>query len=104
MLARPPSRQDGFTRWIKRHRTGVAAAVVGSVLSVVSFGLLLSWEKRAERYQPPPLALDASGGYTNSLGMKFVPVPGTEVLFCAHETRRQDYSTYAGALPGISGA
>ena len=33
--------------------------------------------------------------FENSLGMKFVPVPGTEVLFCIHETRYCDYEEYA---------
>jgi len=33
--------------------------------------------------------------FENSLGMKFVPVPGTEVLFCIHEVRYKDYEEYA---------
>jgi len=37
--------------------------------------------------------------FTNSLGMKFVPVPGTKVLFCIHETRRKDYAVYAKEVP-----
>jgi len=33
--------------------------------------------------------------------MKFVPVPGTEVLFCIHETRWRDYAEYAMGNPEI---
>ncbi|MCC6884791.1 MAG: SUMF1/EgtB/PvdO family nonheme iron enzyme [Verrucomicrobiales bacterium] len=33
--------------------------------------------------------------FLNTLGMKFVPIPGTDVLFCIHETRYQDYLAYA---------
>ncbi len=39
--------------------------------------------------------------YENSLGMKFVPVPGTDVLFCIWETRVKDYATYARANPAV---
>ncbi|MCX6847720.1 MAG: SUMF1/EgtB/PvdO family nonheme iron enzyme [Verrucomicrobia bacterium] len=40
--------------------------------------------------------------FTNSLGMKFVPVPGTDVLMCIHETRNQDYKSYASAVRGVN--
>ena len=39
--------------------------------------------------------------FVNSLGMKFVPVPGTDVLFCIHETRWKDYAEYARENPGV---
>jgi len=41
--------------------------------------------------------------FTNSLGMKFVPVPGTDVWFCIHETRWRDYAAYAKENPDIAG-
>jgi serine/threonine protein kinase len=40
--------------------------------------------------------------FANSLGMKFVPVPETGVLFCIHETRFRDYEAYASENPGIA--
>ncbi|MDF1816741.1 MAG: SUMF1/EgtB/PvdO family nonheme iron enzyme, partial [Verrucomicrobiales bacterium] len=43
-----------------------------------------------------------SHGFTNSLGMKFLPVTGTDVLFCEHETRVKDYAVYAAGNPGVS--
>jgi formylglycine-generating enzyme required for sulfatase activity len=46
-------------------------------------------------------SLPPRDGYTNSLGMKFVEVKGTDVLFCIHETRYRDYAAYAAEIPGV---
>jgi serine/threonine protein kinase len=51
---------------------------------------------------PPSPSAMKEATFVNSLGMKFVAVPGTEVLFCIHETRRRDYAAYAED-PGIRG-
>jgi len=39
--------------------------------------------------------------FENTLGMKFVALPGTDLLICIHETRRKDYTAYADAVPGV---
>jgi formylglycine-generating enzyme required for sulfatase activity len=39
--------------------------------------------------------------FTNTLGMKFVPVSGTKVSFCIWETRVKDYAEYAAANAGV---
>ncbi len=41
------------------------------------------------------------GTQVNSLGMVFVPVPGTKVRMCVHETRWQDFAAYAAAVPPL---
>jgi serine/threonine protein kinase len=52
----------------------------------------------------PAAALALKDGFTNTLGMKFLPVKGTDVLFCIHEVRYSDYAAYAAEAQGVDGA
>lgn len=41
------------------------------------------------------------GTRVNSLGMVFIPVLGTKILMCVHETRWQDFSPYLASVPPL---
>jgi hypothetical protein len=55
-------------------------------------------------YYGPSKANTKDYPWTNSLGMKFVHVPDTDVLFCIWETRVKDYAAYANANGGVDGS
>jgi hypothetical protein len=54
----------------------------------------------SEKAKGPVVQPESS--FENTLGMKFVPVPGTDVQFCIWETRVQDYAAYAAANEGVN--
>jgi len=49
-----------------------------------------------------PAAPKPAKPFTNTLGMKFVPVAGTEVAFCIWETRVKDYAAYAAVNAAVN--
>ena len=53
--------------------------------------------------EPKAVAKIPANAFVNTLGMPFVPVPGTKVAFCIWETRVQDYAAYAAANAGLDG-
>jgi formylglycine-generating enzyme required for sulfatase activity len=55
-------------------------------------------------FQPPAgVAASKSDGWTNSLGMVFVPVPYTKVAFSIYETRVRDFAAFAATNPKLDG-
>ena len=63
----------------------------------------------AEKQEPPKtepkaVAKIPANAIVNTLGMKFVPVKGTDVQFCIWETRVKDYAAYAAANAGVDGS
>ena len=65
---------------------------------VASLGLLLLAQPAPLVFAKSPPATPAEqNGFVNSLGMKFVPAPGTAVLFSIWDTRVKDYKFFVNA-------
>jgi formylglycine-generating enzyme required for sulfatase activity len=99
VLARPPSLTYKAGRWLRRHRRAVALASLGAAASGV-IAATVAYHQAEEAKKPRPIVLDDKRVFTNDLGMKFVDVPGTDVLMCIHETRHKDFEAYAKEVPG----
>ncbi len=86
---RPPATKRKFI-WTAAGLTAVALLVAG----------IWSWAHSGSMGRGFA-QLSANKRWTNSLGMIFVAVPRTEVLFSIWETRVQDYAAYAALNRGV---
>ncbi len=93
----------------KKARSRRVLAVAAAFLVMGLGGAAGAWIRDGRlttslRSRAEPRQATRAQPWENSLGMRFVPLPGTQLLFAQHETRVRDFTAYIrtrqAALPG----
>lgn len=92
----PFQAQPAFKSMIRSHRSTLFPWLF-SGLAMLAFTVQAQSEALNRTRETPIAVIPATkdAPFVNSLGLEFVPVPGTKVLFCRMDTRVQDFRRYA---------